>query len=351
MAPMAANSHPPGFCDHRVWIAAVRLWGPVILLARYPRHFVAILTGLLLLNGCDSDPGYGGRNSSDWIEQLHSPDPKLRRTAAEALEKVLQVNPDSRKVVDALTLAIRDTSDEVRLAAADALTTEGVNPARALAGFHAAMHDSAHPAMRAATTALIGTLGHKRGRILIPHVLEVLNDADASVRTAAIESLGMLGPDSLIDPRSIASKILDPDPVVRRSVLPTLVSLHAAPSVVVSAARTALRDSSASVRMAGAYTFASLNAEAAPALTQLRAALRDADPLVRMGAANAIGSIGAAARVAVPDLIALERDSSLGVITQARRAIEAISAKGQAPAYTEPSQQQKCAFNHRVAGC
>lgn len=310
-----------------------------------------MLASVLLLSGCNTDPGYGGKSSSDWIQQLSSPDPEARRVAAAALGKVLKIRPDAGKIVDALGIAIRDTSDEVRSAAATALTTEGVNPAAALEGFHAALHDSAHAGMRAATARMIGTLGRQRGRLLIPAISELMDDPDPVVREAGIESLGQMGPDPGIDLERISHRISDPDPSVRRAVLQTLLNLRAAASIAVPVARVALRDSAASVRITAAYTLGSLGSAAAPAIPELRVALTDSAPFVRAGAANAMAAIGPAARAAIPELSQLLRDSSVSVRNAAIQAIAAISGKRSAGGYSEPTQQEKCASNPHAPGC
>lgn len=82
----------------------------------------------------------------------------------------------------------------MRLSAAQALTAEGVDPLAAVAGLHEALHDSAHADVRASMALIIGTMGAKRARSLIPSLVEALEDPDAQVRAMAVASLGMLSP-------------------------------------------------------------------------------------------------------------------------------------------------------------
>lgn len=321
---------------------------PVWALRRYT---VALAMTLLCLGACSSDPGYDGRTSKDWIASLDSQDPHARRIAVEALGKIVRINPKSRQIVNALSLAIRDTSDEVRMAAANALTSEGVDPIGALSGFHAALHDSAHAQTRSSTARMIGNLGPKRGRMLIPALSEGIDDPDADVRTATIESLGMLGPDPGIDLARINQKITDPDPLVRRAAVQTLLKLNADPGLTLSLARAALRDSVSSVRMAAAYSLGTLGASAIPALPELRVALKDANAFVRAGAAFAIGGIGPQARSVIPDLRRLFADPSKEVVSQATAAVASLEGKGSLTRFREPSLREKCASNRHAAGC
>lgn len=312
---------------------------------------IVLFTSLVSISACAADPGFDGRSTVEWINQLKSPAPQARQEAADALGHVLQIDPNKRDAIDALALAIRDSSDDVRMAAAEALTTEGVDPVGALAGFHNALHDSVHSQVRSSFARLIGVLGPKRGRVLIPALSENIDDADADVRAATIESLGMLGPDGRIDVQRIARRASDTDPSVRRAVLQTLLNLRIAPSVTVPVARSALRDSASSVRMAAAYALASLGSGAIPAVAELRNALKDPDPTVRKGAAFAIGTIGPAASVAIPDLTRLYADSSREVVAEARAAVAVLEGKKVANMMQEPSQMEKCAANPHALGC
>lgn len=290
-------------------------------------RIIVFFSSIVHLSACGADPGYSGRSSRDWIGQLRSPDPIVRRVAAEALGKVLQINPRERNAIEALSIAIRDTIDDVRMAAASSLTTDGVDAIAALSGFHNALHDSAHADVRSSMARLIGILGRERGRPLIPALSESVEDPDAGVRTATIESLGMLGPDPRIDVRRIAGRAADADPSVRRAVLQTLLNLRASPAVTVPIARSALRDSVSSVRVAAAYALWPLGPIAAPALPELRAALKDSISSVRAGAAFAIGSMGPVARAAILDLKLLLADPSVEVVTQASAAIASLQGK------------------------
>ena len=147
---------------------------------------------IALAMGCTSDPRVNGRSGEEWIQLLSAPEVERRVDAANSLGKILETRPDYTKGVKALGFAIGDTSDMVRLAAADALTAQGVDGLAALPGFHAALHDTAHPSVRAATAHFIGALGPHRGLPLVSSLLEATCDSVPEVRLAAINALRSL---------------------------------------------------------------------------------------------------------------------------------------------------------------
>ena len=311
----------------------------------------AVGLSLCLLGGCETDPGYGERSSKEWVQQLQRGTEQQRIEAAGALAKILEIRPNFPAVVAALSFAVGDTSDAVRLTAANALATPGVDPSIALPGLRATLQDSAHPSVRASTAYIIGGLGAGRGIELVPPLVEAVNDSVAVVRGAAIEALGLLKATSESVVAAIIRHSADFDPSVRRAVLQTLMNLRADPSRTVPVARSRLRDSVVSVRMAAAYTLGSLGSKASPALPDLRNALRDSSAIVRTGAAFAIGEIGPPARAAIPDLKALLSDSSSRVVDQARAALTSIGGKKLSRGYAEPSRIEKCASNPNAPGC
>lgn len=308
-----------------------------------PRRLWVITASLLI--ACAADPGYEGRSSSEWISRLHDENTGTRIVAAEALGKILRVNPRMHDVTDALIAALGDSSDAVRLSAATALTTRGVDVLGAMAGLHAVLHDTAHANVRASMALLIGALGADRARILLPHLKEALSDPSAPVRSAAAQAFGFLGSAERSNAEAIAKLARDPDATVRQSALQSLSDIGADKGIVLPAGRTALIDSAVVVRVAAAYMLSTLGRDAIPALTDLVAATRDTSSRVREGAAFAIGSIGAGASSAVPDLEKLFGDVQLSVRRKARDAITAIgmqSNPGQQPNLT-PTRKTKVA--------
>lgn len=312
--------------------------------ATFPSGITVILGAGILFSfvACRPDVGYAGRSSGEWISELSSSDPKSRIHAADVLGKILEIEPQSHDVVDALSRALRDTSDEVRLAAATALTREGVDILGALGGFHAILHDSAHAQVRAMMALIVGSLGSRRGKLLIPALREALHDADAEVRATAVESLGMVGQGRNELQMEIAELSSDAAPRVRLQVVQAMLNLRADSALTLAVVRPALDDSVTYIRSAAAYTLGALGPAAAAALSNLIRLLHDPEPSVRLAAAFAIGAIGPAARAALPRLAELRRDSSAQVATQTREAIAAVEGKAVSPRSLEPSMQERC---------
>lgn len=287
---------------------------------------VWLITASLLV-ACAADPGYQGRSSSEWIQRLHDENTGTRIVAAESLGKILRINPRMHDITDALVTALGDSSDAVRLSAANALTTRGVDVLGAMAGLHAVLHDTAHANVRASMALLIGALGAERARILLPHLKEALSDPSAPVRAAAAQAFGVLGSAERGNADAVARLAGDPDATVRQSALQSLSDIGADKGIVLAAGRTALSDSAVVVRVAAAYMLSTLGRDAGPALADLVAATRDTSSRVREGAAFAIGSIGAGASSAIPNLEKLFGDVQMSVRQKARDAITAIETQ------------------------
>lgn len=328
-------------------------WRSNVISLRHSR-FVAAAAGavLLLTNGCGSDPGYDGKSSKYWIAQLKGDNTRGRIQAADALGKVLLINSGSHDAVDALSAALLDTSDQVRLAAATSLTSEGVSPFAALGGFHSLLHDSAHAQVRQTMASLVGALGPARGRGLIVSLVELLSDPDAGVRATAVQSLSRLGPATQNETNAIARLAQDPDPTVREAVVISLGILNAPVDVILRVSQAALNDSIATVQSAAAVSLSHLGRGAVASTADLIALLSDSDANVRASAALALEAIGPPASTAEPTLERLLADKDRRVASAASNALAAINGRPVKPkAYTEPSALERCPPGSRNPGC
>jgi len=172
------------------------------------RRVVYALSLVASALACNSDLGVGGRSSTEWILQLQAPAPADRASAASALARTLALKPSSTAVVNALIRTLSDSSGEVRMAAASALATSGVDIVPASRALHAMLHDSTHSRVRESMTVLVGLLGPGRAGPLIHALAEglgaaavpalgplmkSLGDPDAGTQSAAISAISQMG--------------------------------------------------------------------------------------------------------------------------------------------------------------
>lgn len=130
---------------------------------RWARAWVAsacLMPALLVLaQACTSEPSHQGRTAAEWIEQLETaPDSLQRRAAADALGRILEIDPKSERATAALVRALADRSDEVRLAAGTALVQDRRLPPVAIPGLVHALGDSAHAHTREHAAELLANL-------------------------------------------------------------------------------------------------------------------------------------------------------------------------------------------------
>lgn len=282
-----------------------------------------LLTALAIaVLSCGADPGHAGRSSHEWIAALDDTSTALRIEAADALGKILKIQPKSPKVVRALIAALADSVDDVRMAAATALVAEGVRAEGAVPGIHAALHDSAHATVRSHAALILGILGTSAGEGVVSALTEALGDPEPEVRSAAAEALGKLGDDAAASVPAIRSRLTDASSNVRLKALEAVYIIGAPDTVMLPVLRNALSDSDASVRAAAAYMLGGLRADAAPALDAILVALGDGEADVRVAAVFAIAEIGPAAHSLLPHLRRMLNDPNQRV---RRFAIDAIA--------------------------
>ena len=307
-------------------------WSPVMLLAHRKRGRGRLKFGLMgilivLAVGCRSDATSGGGRRDEWMAALRSGTTAEKARAAEALGSVLRLQPNSPKVVSALALAVQDTSDAVRLAAASALSADGVDKFAAVSGLHAMIHDTAHPGVRASVAQLIAVLGEERARPLLPAIREALNDSNPRVRAAALESMSTLGSIESGDGALVADRSEDSAAMVRAAAFKTLKELRPPASVLLPVARRGLKDEVPQVRRSAALALCTLGQQARPALDDLIARLEDPDGRTVQSVVLAIAAIGPDAKRALPALNRLRDNEFTEIRNAARTATAAIQGE------------------------
>lgn len=161
--------------------------------ARALRRPVAVALVALVLIGCAGDPGYNGRSTAEWAQQLATaPDSMARRAAADALGHVLRIDPNATRATEALVRALADSSDEVRLAAGTSLVHDQRLPRAAIPGLLAALADPVHAHTREhAASLLMHTTAADTARVM-PALEAAARDSSATVRSAAEATLTRL---------------------------------------------------------------------------------------------------------------------------------------------------------------
>ena len=329
------------------------------LRARLPRLVMALLAGAALASCGESDPGYNGRQSADWIRQLDDPDPSERAFAVSALGNVVRLNPSYSPAVHALIGALGDTVDAVRVAAASALAREGVRAPDAVPGLIGVLGDSAHAEVRAHGARVLGAVlsqfGARRRRsdsaadsIALAKGVEALvsatADRDPRVRIAAAQGLGRLGPTgAAASPRvrpTLAALATSADAELRVAALEGYVNSGTAPALAVRFARSALADSQPAVRLAAVRVLEQLGPSAKAAIPDLVRTLSDANAFIRSASASAIGEIGP--ELATDALRRATRDPVAAVRQEAAHALEGYHRQGREdPPPAEPGQHPR----------
>jgi HEAT repeat protein len=143
------------------------------------------------------------------------------------------------------------------------------------------------PDIRARAARSLGKLGGL-ARDALPHLTHALNDADAGVREAAAQAVGLMGIEAL---PHLVRMIGHPDKYVRRNAV---------------------------------WALGKLGPFAQSAVADLCSALKDADPRTAAGAAQALGNIGDDAVEAIPLLTEAMRGTNVVLCRMAAKALSQI---------------------------
>lgn len=329
----------------------------------------AVACVCVVLGACTADPGYGGRSSDEWISQLSERDVDGRVDAALALGKVLVLQPNAPRVIQALVVALADTNDDVRITAADGLRNAARGGARiqaslardAVPGIVAILGDSQHVAVRRDAARILSTLGTTAAATTVEPLSRALKDPAPEVRREAALALAGLGEMARLALPRLLEASRDPDVDVRRIVLRALAASAEPTSVVGSALIRGLRDSSAMVRAAVATALGQRSAQGTRALDgpagsealpirALRAATRDPVMEVRVAAVTALGLLGDS--TSRSDIVRALADPDSAVRREAAHALTALHRRGgRDPSLPEPSLYELCRSNPQWPGC
>ena len=246
---------------------------------------------------CGADPPYRGRSSDEWIAQLRAPSPSARVDATTALGEILRIHPGSGTVTAALVHALADSSDDVRLAAGDALAQPEVDASGAVEGLIHVAYDSAHADVRASALRLLarisGSMDSSKMQPQLDGLVRVwtdaLGDSSALVRAASADALDRVG--ARLRPRSAAllnvlsNLAHDPEPRMRIRALTILGNVSMPDSLARAALLHARADPDSGVRAEATHALARFRQrgglEAPPREPSLTERCRDLPPRTR----------------------------------------------------------------------
>ena len=294
-----------------------------------------LMTCSVSLAACESDPLHGGRSIGEWVGRLSDSSVTVRIEAARALGSVLALNPRSARSAQALVLALADSVDDVRLAAAVSLANEGVEAPGIATGLASMLNDSAHAIVRVRAADLLGLVKVEQA-VAADALAAALDDPSSDVRKTAIESLGRLGPPAQSAAIKLATRYDDTLATVRVLVLRALGRIQASNEETRVIYVLALKDTDRSVRFAAAAAIKALGAEALPLLPALKQALIDTDPDVRHAAIVAIGQMGAEANTALSRLDEMARNDSNEFVRSAAEYTAAVLRGQRKPLRSPP---------------
>lgn len=237
--------------------------------------------------GCHSEPSYDTRTAHEWIDSMGSASLRQRVHAANALGRILEISPNSPHVISALITALND-DDPVRMAAAAALSAEGLQAPEAVQGLHRALHDSAHADVRAAAASVLGSVGDVASAGTVAILTEALRDRDARVRAAAAEALGRIGPKAGAGLATLDRLTSDPSPFVRIEAMRASIRAGGSRQRALPMLHVMLKDTSPDVRAQAIYSVAEFGSAASPLIPELVAGLADPAAVVRRAAAYAL---------------------------------------------------------------
>lgn len=256
-----------------------------------------VLLVILLLTGCEGDPGYNGRTSEDWMAVLaDSALPVDRRVdAALALKHVLDVRPHYDEVIKALLGALHDGQPQVRLAAGAALASDRLLPPDAAPWLLEILNDSIHPAARSEAALLLGRIGPPSPDTVTSALREALRDGHEAVRGNAALSLGLAGRrGDHVTISELSTHLADSSVVVRSRVIEALLKLQVDTLARLQLLQQAMVDVAPEVRRMAANIAGALGKNGSPMIQPLASLLgRDSIAEVRRAAAFALGAIGA----------------------------------------------------------
>jgi HEAT repeat protein len=236
------------------------------------------------------------------LKALKHPDAMVRYRAADTLG---QLGPTAKFAVPELRELLKDKNAFVRVKAAEALwKIEQTSPTILLPILLQAMNEK-DARVRAAAPPVIALLG-KKAKTALPALVEALKDSNFDVKLSALSALDDLGPVAQGTVKDLLELTSDKDFVLLEPFLGAALA-NLGKGVVPDLAK-AVVDKSPPRRRVAAYALGSLGPQAASAAPALAQALKYEDAPTRKKTAWALGKIGKDAKKVLPQLEAILGD-------------------------------------------
>ena len=201
-----------------------------------------------------------------------------------------------------LMRSLSHTLPDQRARGARALGRLGWLARDALPLLASAIHDS-EPTVREAAAQAVGQMGPDA----LPHLIAMLDHSDKYVRRNAVWALGKLGPLAREAIPALCVALKDSDPRTASGAAQSLGSMGMDAATAVPALTEAMRGTNIVLCRLASKALSQIGR---PALSALITHLQHRDPFVRGEAALAIGWMGPAAAAAVPELIDILREGA-----------------------------------------
>jgi HEAT repeat protein len=253
---------------------------------RFVALFVALLAGVAAAVWYYRSPDTTApvrvtRNEDQWLEDLQSRNPK------EADAATSEVEERGTAALPVIRHTLQDSAAPIprRKAALKACAILGVRAAEALPEIVALLPQADYTPEAALALGFMGSAA-------VPALRDAVHADRELVRREALRSLGKLRERASIDPQLVIPLLLealdDPDVGVREVAVTYLGIVRDDPKKAVPGLIKALQDEEASVRSAAATALASYGEQAEPAVPALKRAARDPDEDVQREAGRAL---------------------------------------------------------------
>jgi HEAT repeat protein len=226
------------------------------------------------------------------------------------------------KALPELRQALRNTTPDVRAAAANAFGELGPGAADAVGDLVEALSDR-DDRVRAGAAQVLGKVGPP-ARLAIPALLQALGDRNAPVRASAARALDSLGPLTRADITALRAVLKSDQASARSYALRNLARIGLEPKDALPVFADALADPDPGIRTLAADALRRVGPLTAAEVPVLRETLKAAAPAARLHAVRALKQLGRSADAVVTDLVQLLHDPDREVRVTTAAALPAL---------------------------